>query len=151
MTDDQIVAAWRFVRSCRPQKPERLCTYLVRIGGVRDDGGDVRALIGGSKSRPGLISRRGLRLDDAAATCWQQGYVCGPDGERPTISDLLGAIDRDLSTEGVYRQSDADAYAEWREYSLYYVTLDRLGLANLVSLAQVLRALANDRPREVPF
>ena len=151
MTRDETLAAWRFVRSCRPVKPVRLCTWLVSAGGIRDDGGDVRSMIGSPSSRPGLISKRGMRLDDAALAAWQAGYIGDGSDGRPSINDLLEAIERDLTTEGVYRRDDFDAYAEWAEWMTYYHALDRDGIAGLVSVAQVLRALSSCPVGDVPF
>ncbi|TXH19122.1 MAG: hypothetical protein E6R03_01030 [Hyphomicrobiaceae bacterium] len=140
-TDKQITGLWTFVRSFRPIKPERLCTFIVAQGGVSDRGGNVRKLIGSTRSRPGLIAHRGRSLDRMAELCCEQGFI-----EAATERALLDAIDLDLTSEGVYRLCDLDAYQEWREWMMYYYSLDKLGLMHLQSVAQVLRALATMGP-----
>jgi hypothetical protein len=60
---------------------------------VQDTGGDVLAIIGDRRSRPGLINSRGLPLDEAALKAWEAGYFFGP--ERPSINDLLDLIEQD--------------------------------------------------------
>lgn len=152
----ELLELWRFVRSFDLPKPERLCTFLVRIGGIKDTGHDIKQITGGSRGRPGLINNKsGLTLDHAAEVCWEYGYIGGP----PTTSDLLDAIDRDLTTEGVYKATDLDLYAQWSEYKMYVHQLDEFGLMHLVSVAQVIRAIGGIEEKqpdhhplgEIPF
>src|SRR5271166_1556937 len=72
----------------------RLNSWLVQQGGLRDLGGDLRAILGRYKDRPGLVNKaRGLALDEAAERAHEAGYFFGP--EPPTINELLDAIDQD--------------------------------------------------------
>lgn len=95
-----------------------LVPFLVRAGGLRDDRGDVLAILGGShRVRPGLISRRGLALDRAASLALEAGYFpelgaasagreaeslvgkiasAGRDADPVTVRDLLDMIDWEL-------------------------------------------------------
>jgi polyhydroxyalkanoate synthesis regulator phasin len=90
-----------------PREPERLASFLKRMGGVRDPGGDVRSSIGAARYRPGLINQRGRTLDDAAQLAHEAGYFpeLGP-GERPSINDLLDRLDDDLKSRPVYSHAD---------------------------------------------
>lgn len=75
-------------------KRTSLIQYLRSRGGVQDVGGDLKSR-GAIKEAPGLISKKGMGLDDAALSAWEQGYF--PEFvERPTINDLLNAIDDEL-------------------------------------------------------
>ena len=74
-------------------KRETLLAFLKRKGGVIDEGGDIKSR-GAIKEYPGLINKNGMTLDDAALMAWEYGYFTGQ--ERPTINDLLDAIDEGL-------------------------------------------------------
>ena len=74
-------------------KRETLLAFLKRNGGVIDEGGDIKSR-DAIKEYPGLINKKGMSLDDAALMAWEHGYFTGQ--ERPTINDLLDAIDEGL-------------------------------------------------------
>lgn len=78
-------------------------------GGVRDPGGDVSAIIGGARGRPGLINNTsGRNLDDATLRAWEHGYF--PEhSERPEINHLLDAIAEDHTGNHRYSMHDQDA------------------------------------------
>jgi hypothetical protein len=83
-------------------------------GGLIDDGGDISAIIGGSKGRPGLLNGNGQRLDDATLRAWQAGYF--PEhSERPEINDLLDAIRDDHNGVARYSMHDADAVSAFEQ------------------------------------
>lgn len=92
-----------------PKEPTRLTQFLRSIGGVQDPGGDVRSTLGGAKYRPGLISKTGRTLDDAALLAWENGYFPQHGEDRPTINDLLAAVDDDVRGRPVYSHQDIDA------------------------------------------
>ena len=99
-----------------PPEPERLVSYLVRRGGLKDIGGDVRQLIGGAKGRPGLINmKRGLHLDEAALQAWEHGYFPEHGENRPTINDLLDKIEADLKLEPQYSAHHAVDVEKYRD------------------------------------
>lgn len=95
-----------------PPKPVRLLDWLRREGGIKDDGGELLKMLGDVKQRPGLINARGNALDEMALRASEEGYLPGKEG-RPTIQDLLDAIERDIKGQPVYRSGD-EALA--REY-----------------------------------
>lgn len=97
-----------------PPEPQRLTSWLIAQGGVRDPGGDVRSSMGGFRGRPGLIANAGRTLDDAALNAWQAGFF--PDhAERPTINDLLDAVDEDLKGVPHYSNANEAALANYQE------------------------------------
>lgn len=91
------------------EKPESLAGYIVRNGGIVNQGKEVSHLLGGFKSRPGMINNAtGTKLDDAARAAWEAGYF--PDhAERPTINEFLEKLHDDLHTGTVVRAGD-EAY-----------------------------------------
>lgn len=106
-----------------PKEPKRLIQFLREPtvinrgtiheqaipGGVRDVGGDVKAALGGSKGRPGLINNAaGRHLDDATLRAWEAGYFPEHD-QRPEINDLLNAIREDHEGTPRYSIHDQDA------------------------------------------
>jgi Transglycosylase SLT domain len=111
-----------------PNEPMRLNEYLRRPtvmnagtiheqtipGGVRDPGGDLKAIIGGSKGRPGLINNKaGRSLDDAAQYAFEAGYFPG-HSERPSINELLDAMAEDHRGNAQYSHFDQDRADEYR-------------------------------------
>lgn len=86
--------------------PERmeLLTYLKYIGGLKDVGGDLKAMDAG-KLKIGLINNKsGMSIDDAMLYAWENGYF--PEFvNRPTVDDLLEAIRDSLSGKKRYRES----------------------------------------------
>lgn len=87
----------------RPRRnPVDLVTFLRRAGGIREQGGELRAMGIDNKPRPfdfakdegffgPLVKPEGMPLDEAAFAAWQAGYF--PDAiERPTVADFLDAV-----------------------------------------------------------
>jgi hypothetical protein len=96
--DAQASAPAASVRE-RPRQgaPETMLAFLKRIGGVKDEGGDLAAM-DLRKGYPGLINNaRGLSLDDARRAAAEAGYL-GADTDRAASEsrprDLLDAIQR---------------------------------------------------------
>ena len=106
---ETYVDMWRYLQEPAP-KVERLASWLKRIGGLRDDGGEVKAMLGAANMRPGLISKQGMSLDDAAHAAWEEGFLSTP--ERPEINDLLDALGEDLNGRIVARADDAGRLAD---------------------------------------
>lgn len=90
----------------RTYNPERmsLLTYLKYKGGLKDVGGELKAMDAG-KQVIGLINNKsGRSLDDAAMDAWESGYF--PQfPERPSVNDLLNAISDSLGGRKIYRES----------------------------------------------
>jgi hypothetical protein len=106
-----------------PREPTRLIQFLkdqttqfpgsihetTIPGGIKDDAGDVAAIVGGPKGRPGLINNiSGRDLDAATEHAWLNGYLPEFD-TRPQITDLLDAIGDDHRGTPRYSIEDQDA------------------------------------------
>lgn len=109
-----------------PKEPERLSTFLRRMGGVQDVGGDIRSSLGGSKYRPGLINKNGLPLDEAALRAGESGYFPEFGDTRPAINDLREALHDDLNGRPVYSHHDEGALAAYQEATQRNTEIDRL-------------------------
>ena len=91
-------------------KRTSLIQYLRSRGGVQDVGGDLKSR-GAIKEAPGLISKKGMGLDDAALSAWEQGYF--PEFvERPSINDLLNAIDDELRGKKRYNVEEEATFED---------------------------------------
>lgn len=81
----------------RQKKPASLLQFLKQNGGVVDEGGELRSR-DAQKQYIGLVNKNGLSLDYAGEAAWEAGYFI----ERPTISELLDAIDEELRVNKKY-------------------------------------------------
>lgn len=64
----------RGARAPKPAPVLSLVPFLIRAGGVQDPRGDIRAILGSVRARPGLISSRGLSLDAACQAALEAGF-----------------------------------------------------------------------------
>lgn len=116
LTEPPAAAPARRTPRAGVREPPDLVAYLRGIGGVKDPGGDLKALgFGALKSKNGLIDNvRGLDLDRARELAAEQGYL-GADTDRAmgttAVNDLLDALD---SPSKIYSVHDADALHEWQ-------------------------------------
>lgn len=123
--NDPLVEILRDIRRGAPQ-PESLAAFLKRSGGLVDETGELKAMDAG-KQRPGLINNKsGQGLDDAARRAWDEGFFQGE--ARPSIDDLIAALDSDLRGNRVYREADFDAVDYADHVSGFAEELDRLGI-----------------------
>lgn len=91
----------------KPPKPPRvtsLIQFLKEAGGIKDAGGDLKAM-GLIRGRPGLINNKaGRDLDDAALIATEAGFFggqglgpqMGGGRARATVNELLEAIEQDF-------------------------------------------------------
>jgi len=116
-------------------KPERapmtLCEFLSRAGGLRDTGGDLKAMGAHvwhrrAAFRRKLVTDQGLSLDYAADLAAERGYVAGyasptlamgadmADELHPlNVAELLAAIEREMAGTPCYpAESDWAPYVE---------------------------------------
>lgn len=125
-----------------PKEPQRLIDFLrsktvvapgtlqesVIPGGIKDPGGDLRAILGGSKGRPGLINNAsGMSLHDKLIQAWENGYL--PEyGEEPPTDDraLLDAIRDDHMGTARYSMHDQDAVEAYQAATEGNREIDRL-------------------------
>lgn len=69
-------------RLLKTKEPTRLASWIQQQGGIRDPGGDVKAILGDGRARPGLINNAsGIDPDEMAMRAWEAGYFGkGPGG-----------------------------------------------------------------------
>lgn len=106
-----------------PREPQRLVNFLrssttlnpgtihetVIPGGIKDVGGDLKAILGGTRGRPGLINNKsGRSFTDAMTHAWENGYF--PESAEAPRDDriLLDAIRADHSGAPRYSIHDQD-------------------------------------------
>ncbi|MBA1159339.1 LPD23 domain-containing protein [Microvirga mediterraneensis] len=120
-----------------------LSTFLRSKGGLQDSGGELRARdVGGT-----LLAKsgKGMNLDDAALAAWEAGYFPEFGETRPSIDDLLAALDRELGGDSIYtggRTPDSvDLSTE------YLARLDTMG-RTLDELGLSVQSLSNETIRQ---
>lgn len=95
---EMLVNPREYNRVAKKEQAERgdsLLTYIVKNGGIKDVGGDLKNMDAG-KQRIGIINNKsGRSADDVALSAWENGYF--PEKtSRPTINDLQEAISEEL-------------------------------------------------------
>lgn len=79
-------------RAGKVKKALRLSAWVRKRGGVKDDGGDIAAAIGGAKARPGVINNAtGRNMDDLAMAAWEDGYF-GPKPGKASADPETGEL-----------------------------------------------------------
>lgn len=104
---------------------QSLTQFLKQNGGLKDFGGDLKAMDAG-KQIIGLINNKnGRNLDDMAMAAWEAGYF-PQSSERPTVNDLLNAIGEELG--GRKRYNEEAPYSLEDEVSRLAEDLDRIDI-----------------------
>lgn len=96
----------KVIRKPKQYNPERmeLLTYIKYKGGLKDVGGELKSMDAGRQIIGLINNKNGRSLDDAMLDAWESGYF--PQfSERPTVNDLLNAIDDSLRGNKIYRES----------------------------------------------
>lgn len=108
-----------------PEEPMNLSRFVWSRGGVVDDGGDVRAILGRAQDRPGLISRNGSGLDDMALAAYEAGYF--PElGGRPTVRQFLDKLESDLRGDRQFSVNDEGQSAAVRDARAWNDEIEQL-------------------------
>ena len=100
----EVAAALAVARALRdgeatPRGEVSLAAWLIRNGGLRDDGGDLRATMGTGRARPGLMNNRtGMTLDEAAQRAREAGYF--PEAGEGRAATEAGALAQRGAAEG---------------------------------------------------
>ncbi|MEO6779428.1 MAG: hypothetical protein ABI196_00650 [Bradyrhizobium sp.] len=98
-----------------PKEPTRLTSFIRKLGGMRDDGGEIANMLGGGK-RPGLVNAAGLSPDEVALRAWEQGYFPELGDKRPSTNDLHNALEDDLQGHAArYSDNDQEAVAAYQD------------------------------------
>jgi len=104
---------------------QSLTQFLKQNGGLKDFGGELKAM-DGDKQVIGLINNKnGRNLDDMALAAWEAGYF-PQSSERPTVNDLLDAIGEELS--GRKRYNEEAPYSLENEVNQLAEDLDRINI-----------------------
>lgn len=127
--DHPLVAEIQNAKTAK--QPQRLVSWLVKQGGLRDSGGELKALDAG-KQRPGLVSQKGMTLDEAARAAQEAGYLPrqfdeNGDLDRSAIDDLLDAVRDDLADRPRYSEDDAADLDAWYRAQDFKADLKRAG------------------------
>lgn len=94
-----------------------LVRWLIQQGGVRNDGGELLAMLGGTtRTRPGLINNRaGMSPDDAVRRAREAGFFpereAGDGVDELTPADLFRAVDEEMRGLAVRRPDRQGARA----------------------------------------
>lgn len=104
---------------------QSLTQFLKQNGGLKDFGGELKAMDAG-KQVIGLINNKnGRNLDDMVLAAWEAGYF-PQSSERPTVNDLLDAIGEELG--GRKRYNEEAPYSLEDEVNQLAEDLDRIDI-----------------------
>lgn len=115
-------------------EPPSLMKFLRQQGGLKEDAGELAAR---DLQRVNAVNNKnGLDLDEATRRAWEAGYIgkpseleLGPTAEgRPTINDLMDAVDRELAGDVVYSINDMDWVMEAAARRDMRTHLENLGI-----------------------
>lgn len=122
-------------------KPKSLFQFIKENGGIYDQGGELSGRGISNKTLIGLVRktksfekrdlngvhRINVTFDDVALRAWEADYF--PHlSERPTINDLLDAIDSEISGKKVYSENDLEK-VQLRDYANdIFEQLNQLGI-----------------------
>lgn len=102
-----------------------LSQFLQYNGGLKDVGGDLKAM-DANKALVGLVNnQKGLPLDEAARLAWEHGYF--KTQERPEINDLLNAVSDEL-TGGIKKYTGNYQPTEVERLNELASALDSIGV-----------------------
>jgi hypothetical protein len=128
----------------RIEEPLTLTQFLKRRGGIKEYKNELFTLGITNKSHPGLISKKGKDLDEAGEALWEAGYF-GPMAatERPTVAQVLEAIDDDVRSGGRrWTPEDASRYeaeADALDHALNFVEKHNIDPRRIIGRANELR------------
>nr|DAI27822.1 MAG TPA: crystallin beta/gamma motif-containing protein [Caudoviricetes sp.] len=104
---------------------QSLTQFLKQNGGLKDFGGELKAM-DADKQVIGLINNKnGRNLDDMALAAWEAGYF-PQSSERPTVNDLLDVIGEELG--GRKRYNEEAPYSLEDEVNQLAEDLDRINI-----------------------
>lgn len=101
-TPDNMRVMLKELRSGMSVKPESLMAWVKRMGGLKDDGGELAARNWDKKGRFNIARKNGRSMDELADLARQEGYF--PDKDAAGADDLLKALDQEARGQPVYKQ-----------------------------------------------
>jgi hypothetical protein len=162
---EQLIKDFKRGRA-KPKAEKSLTQFIVEQGGIRDERGEVRNMLGNNlRSRPGLLSNKGLPLDRMAEAAREAGYFddmqqaglfvnegrawqAGENLDPLDARAFMNALEEDFSgrnrrfgrTEDVAGRERQDALADLDEY------LRSQGTDIDAPLPDILRTLRRQNP-----
>lgn len=117
----------KIARVEKENKGDSLITFIIKRGGLKDVGGELKNM-DAQKQRIGLINNKsGNSFDDIALAAWEHGYFPS-HSERPTINDLLEAIDAELFGKKRYQYQEGNPFSMTEYVNSLAEQMDMLGV-----------------------
>jgi hypothetical protein len=108
-----------------PRKPLGIAAWIKAKGGIRDDGGDVRSILGNARAYPGVLNKNGTDADTLALDAWQDGYL--PQfTERPEAKDLFKLLEDEMSGVDIHTGEAGDMSRDRNDAIRRNAEIDRL-------------------------
>jgi hypothetical protein len=126
---DAMFQSYQYVRSMRGKSnPQSLADFVIKAGGIKNTGNEVRHMLGHAQARPGLMHEKGTGLDDMAHRAWEHGFL--PQfSQRPTVREFLETLDDDINRGArQVRGTDIGDLDDIRQAGEMAVDLERLGI-----------------------
>lgn len=108
------------VRKIKEKKPTSLIQFIKNNGGIQDEHGELKAL-DALRQRPGLVSKKGMTLDEARRMAEEAGYF-GTNAKNEgmtSTADLLDLIDKELRGQKVYTEEGQSTIDRIKEAETY--------------------------------
>ena len=139
-----------------PKPPISITGWIRKLGGVRDEGGEIAQMLDKQKL-PGLLNKGGMNLDDMTRKLWEDGYL--PEfHERPTIQEMLAVLEDDLKgrnprfsefdRDQVQAYQDAVAHNEEIERLSHTHDIDTTGLTREQFFEELSKKLSEEKQAE---
>lgn len=110
---DQLKADIAAIKKGYKAKDKRLSLteYLKKKGGLKDNGGELKAMEA-NKIVKGLVNdKTGITFDEATRLAWEDGYLISE--ERPEINLLLDKLSQEFNGKKVFNEVKTDTTAEY--------------------------------------
>lgn len=145
----------------KTKEGETLLDFIARKGGVKDTGGDLKAMGANAYNRDKagnavpfkrkLEHAEGMSLDDMANLAHEHGYFSEHGEERPTVNDLLDRMEEGLRGNHTYPHGELDGVAEAAHIRALEEQLDKAGVGVATHTdAQILDALQTYHDNNLP-
>jgi hypothetical protein len=148
---EAILQQYQYVKSTSAKAPQSLADFVIKRGGLQNQG-EVRSMLGGSgRNRPGLLNDKngGATLDDMAHRAWEAGFL--PGESRPSINAFLEALGDDVNgVRRVVRHADESLLDDLNVADEMRVDLERLGITSNTPEHVVREALGLKEPAAAP-
>jgi hypothetical protein len=148
---EAILQQYQYVKSMSAKAPQSLADFVIKRGGLQNQG-EVRSMLGGSgRNRPGLLNdaKGGATLDDMAHRAWEAGFL--PGESRPSINAFLEALGDDVNgVRRVVRHADESLLDDLNVADEMRVDLERLGITSNTPEHVVREALGLKEPTAAP-